>query len=279
MPNYGPGTDPGVLRSWAHTVEGLGFDHLMISDHLAITPDVAAQYPAPFYEPFTTLSWFAGFTSRVRLGTTVLILPYRHPLHVARSAANLQAFSGGRFVLGVGIGWARQEFDALGIRFDRRGAITDDHLRRLRTAWKNTDDYRCGHIPIWVGGNSDAALRRSVLLGDAWHPYHFTMPWWQDSVERLRVRAAALGHPVPQLAPRIKLRLTETPITTPERLAGEGTIDQVAADLEDLRRSGAAAVTLDTYNGDPTETRRPADAFRFLAAVAAIRPPGVGMES
>jgi alkanesulfonate monooxygenase SsuD/methylene tetrahydromethanopterin reductase-like flavin-dependent oxidoreductase (luciferase family) len=67
VPNFGPGTDPGMLRSWAQTVEGLGFDLLMVSDHVAVTPDVAEQYPAPFYEPFTTLAWLAGLTSRVRL--------------------------------------------------------------------------------------------------------------------------------------------------------------------------------------------------------------------
>jgi alkanesulfonate monooxygenase SsuD/methylene tetrahydromethanopterin reductase-like flavin-dependent oxidoreductase (luciferase family) len=114
VPNFGPGTNPAVLKHWAQTVEGLGFDLLMVSDHLALTPDVAEQYPAPFYEPFTTLSWLAGITDRIRLGTTVLIVPYRHPLLMARMAANLNALSGGRLVLGVASGWARQEFEALG---------------------------------------------------------------------------------------------------------------------------------------------------------------------
>ena len=105
-----------------------------------MTPDVAEQYPAPFYEPFTTLSWLAGVTERVRLGTTVLIVPYRHPLLVARMAANLNRLSGGRLVLGVGVGWARQEFEALGVPFGRRGALTDEHLDAIRAAW--ADDAR-----------------------------------------------------------------------------------------------------------------------------------------
>jgi hypothetical protein len=96
VPNFGPGTNPDVLRRWALTVEGLGFDLLMVSDHIAVTPDVAEQYPAPFYEPFTTLSWLAGLTREIRLGTTVLIVPYRHPLLIARMAANLNDLSGGR---------------------------------------------------------------------------------------------------------------------------------------------------------------------------------------
>ena len=100
VPNFGPGTAPATLRRWAQTVEGLGFDLLMVSDHIAVTPDVAEQYPAPFYEPFTTLAWLAGLTGRIMLGTTVLIVPYRHPLLVARMAANLNELSGGRLVLG-----------------------------------------------------------------------------------------------------------------------------------------------------------------------------------
>src|SRR5258707_7303685 len=99
----------------AQTVEGLGFDLLMISDHIAVTPDVAEQYPAPFYEPFTTLAWLAGITGEMRLGTTVLIVPYRHPLLTARMAANLNDLSRGRLVLGIGAGWAAQEVDALGV--------------------------------------------------------------------------------------------------------------------------------------------------------------------
>ncbi|MFF0520805.1 LLM class flavin-dependent oxidoreductase [Actinomadura nitritigenes] len=267
VPNFGPGIDPERLRGWAQTVEGLGFDLLMVSDHVAVTPDVAEQYPAPFYEPFTTLSWLAGVTHRVRLGTTVLVAPYRHPLLVARMAANLNRLSGGRLVLGVGVGWARQEFEALGVPFEHRGRLTDEHLHVLRTAWNDADDYRSGHIPIWVGGSSDAALRRAVRLGDAWHPLRFTMPWLDEAVERLRTIAAAESRPTPALAPRIVLRLTAEPLT--ERRAGEGTIDQVMADLEHLRQLGAETVLLDPYLGDPDETHHPETAWQALATVAA----------
>ncbi|MFF2039146.1 LLM class flavin-dependent oxidoreductase [Kitasatospora sp. NPDC058170] len=267
--NFGPGTDPGVLRDWARTVEGLGFDLLMVSDHIAITPDVAERYPAPFYEPFTTLSWLAGLTTRIRLGTTVLIAPYRHPLLTARMAANLDQLSGGRLVLGVGVGWARQEFAALGIPFERRGRLTDDHLAAIRAAWADTDAYGGGRIPLWVGGNSDAGLRRAVRLGDAWHPLRRTMPWLREAAGRLTATAAELGLPAPALAPRTALRLSAEPVDGPDRLAGEGTIDQVIADLDQLRRLGAESVILDPYGGDPRETEHPQAAWQALAAVAA----------
>ncbi|MGW5266261.1 LLM class flavin-dependent oxidoreductase [Microbispora sp. NPDC004025] len=269
VPNFGPGTRPDVLRGWAETVEGLGFDLLMVSDHVVVTPDVAEQYPAPFYEPFTTLSWLAAITTRIRLGTTVLIVPYRHPLLTARMAANLQQLSGGRLVLGVGVGWARQEFEALGVPYERRGALTDEHLRAIRLAWRDEEDYGAGRVPIWVGGGSDAALRRAVLLGDAWHPLRFTLPWLDERIDRLAAVAESLGRPAPAFAPRILLRLTGTPVAGEGRRAGEGSLDQVMDDLERLRLLGAETVLLDPFQGDPEETNHPETAWHMLEAVAA----------
>ncbi|WP_433516380.1 LLM class flavin-dependent oxidoreductase [Nonomuraea sp. CA-143628] len=269
VPNFGPGTNPDVLRGWARTVEGLGYDLLMLSDHVVVTPDVAEQYPAPFYEPFTTLAWLAGITERIRLGTTVLIMPYRHPLLVARMAANLNDLSGGRLVLGVGVGWARQEFEALGMPFHRRGALTDEYLDALRAAWADDADYRGGPVPIWIGGNSDAGLRRAVRLGETWHPLRNTLPWLREAFGRLKSLADEQGRPMPAQAPRIILRLTTSPITDPDRRAGEGTIEQIVDDLEQLRLLGADTVVLDPFEGDPQETRHPEVAWRALAAVAA----------
>jgi alkanesulfonate monooxygenase SsuD/methylene tetrahydromethanopterin reductase-like flavin-dependent oxidoreductase (luciferase family) len=269
VPNFGPGTDRGALHSWAQTVEALGFDLLVVSDHVAVTPDVAAQYPAPFYEPFTTLAWLAGITHRIRLGTSVVVVPYRHPLLLARMAANLDQLSKGRLVLGVGSGWAKQEFDALGIPFEQRGRLTDDHLRAVRAAWTNTEDYGRGRIPIWVGGNGDAGLRRAVRLGDAWHPLRFTLPWLRKALERLAALADEQQRPAPALAPRIILRLTDSPVTHPGRLAGEGTIHQVIDDLVQLRLLGADTVVLDPYGGDPRETLHPQEPWRALATVSA----------
>lgn len=269
VPNFGPGTDPGALRSWAQTVEGLGFDLLMVSDHVAVTPDVAEQYPAPFYEPFTTLSWLAGVTHRIGLGTTVLIVPYRHPLLVARMAANLQQLSGGRLVLGVGVGWAKQEYEALGVPFRQRGRLTDDHLRAMRAAWADEADYGSGTIPIWVGGNSEAGIRRAVRLGEAWHPLRLTPRRLREGTEQLTKIAEAEGLPRPALAPRIVLRLTDRPLTGDDRLIGEGTLEQILGDLEELRALGAETVVFDPFNGDPEETLRPQVAWQALAAVTA----------
>ncbi|MFF8997195.1 LLM class flavin-dependent oxidoreductase [Streptomyces achromogenes] len=272
VPNFGPGATPDNLARWAKTSEGLGFDLLMLSDHVAITSDVAKQYPAPFYEPVTTLAWLAGITSRIHLGTTVLIAPYRHPLLVARMAANLHQLSGGRLVVGVGVGWAREEFAALGVPFERRGALTDELLRTLRTAWDDEADYGSGKPPIWVGGNSDAAIRRAVRWGYPWHPLRFTMSWFREALPRLRNITAELDRPPLELAPRIYLQLTEKPIDDPDRRAGTGTLEQVLEDMEELRRAGSGTVLLDPYLGDPNETLHPEEAWQALATLAAHRP-------
>lgn len=279
VPNFGPGTDPGMLRGWAQVVEGLGYDLLMVSDHVAVTPDVAVGYPEPFYEPFTTLSWLAGATRRVRLGTTVLILPYRHPLLVARMVGNLNQLSGGRFVLGVGAGWAREEFAALGVPFDERGRLTDACLSVLREAGVTAGAEEAGRtesaggavgvagvgggapVPVWVGGHSAAALRRVVRFGDAWHPLRLSTA---------RMRTILAEHALPGFAPRIALRLTDAPVDDPARPAGVGTIEQVRDDLEQLRLLGAETVVFDPYHGDPAETRRPEPAWRALAEVAEV---------
>lgn len=287
LPNFGPGTTPDVLRRWAQTVEGLGFDLLMVSDHLAITDDVESTYPAPFYEPFSVLAWLAGITTRIRLGTTVLLLPYRHPVQVARMVGNIDALAGGgRLVLGVGTGWARQEFAALGLPFERRGAMSEDHLAALRTLLANdiashegpfvsfqnvrTAPRPAAGVPIWVGGNGDIALRRAVRLGEGWHPLRFgTMTALRAGLTRLTQLAEEAERDVPVLAPRIALRPTNSPITDPDRPVGTGTIDQIRADLDELRELGADTVVLDTTNtDDPENTRKPNTAWRLLASVA-----------
>jgi probable F420-dependent oxidoreductase len=292
VPNFGQGTSPEVLAEWAQVAEGLGFDVLMMSDHVAVTADVARSYPAPFFDPFATLAWLAGQTKRIWLGTTVLVVPYRSPLLTAQLSATLQLLSGGRLVLGIGVGWARQEFDALGLRFDQRGAVTDDHLAALRTLWTAevaehhgpAADFSGVHgslagrtaPPLWIGGNGRPALRRVARLGDAWHPLGLTLAELRAGLAWLREEAEAGGAARRGFAPRIKFRLTPAPAPAPgdDRQPGIGTLSQVTADLEQLRDLGAQAVILDPYHGDPAETRDPRRAWADLAAIRAACPPG-----
>ena len=285
--NFGPGVSPEALASWTQLAETLGYHFVMISDHVALTPDVVARYPAPYYDPFVTLAWLARATTRVELGTTVVILPYRHPLHTARLAANIDRLSGGRFIFGVGVGWAKQEFEALGVPFERRGAMSSDYLAAIKTAWTSDPasytgpfvsfrdvatgppPVRSPHPPIWVGGGSEAAMRRAVRLGDAWHPIRIRVPSLRDAGwPKLREIADKEGRPVPALCPRIRLNITDTKLPDDQRIAGEGSLDQIRADLEALASLGAKSVLLDTYTDDAEATRDHEKAWRMLALLA-----------
>ena len=287
MINFGPGVSPGSLKNWAQFSESLGYHLLMASDHVAITPDVHARYPAPFYEPISLLSYLAGITNAIELGTTVLIVPYRNPLETARSCANLDQLSGGRFILGVGIGWAQEEFQALRVPFKSRGAITNEYLEAIKLLWtQDLASYegefvsfkdvhtaprpaRSPHPPIWVGGASDAAFRRTVRYGDAWHPIRNRMDRFKDiEIPRLRQIADEEGRAMPMLCPRVKIWLTDSPVTREDRMIGEGSLDQVHRDLAELEALGCSYVVLDTYPDDLATLGRNEKSWRMLSMVA-----------
>ncbi|MFI5844579.1 TIGR03619 family F420-dependent LLM class oxidoreductase [Catenuloplanes sp. NPDC051500] len=290
VPNFGPSADPARLHDWCVRLEETGFHSIMMSDHVAVTPDVARLFPAPFYDPLTTLAWLAGITRTAQLGTTALILPYRHPLQTARVTATLDQLSGGRLILGVAAGWAPQEFAALGLDYARRGELMDEHLEALTRLWtQELTSYRGRFVnfenvrtaprpvrrrpPLWIGGHSQAAMRRAVQHGTAWHPTSLTMPDLVAGVSRLAALADRLGRPTPETAPRIKLRLTDAPLGDHQRLAGEGTPDQIHSDLVRLRELGIGHVVLDTaYPGVPFDEPRHWKAVRTLTEQLADLP-------
>ncbi|MER7460605.1 TIGR03619 family F420-dependent LLM class oxidoreductase [Micromonospora sp. NPDC126480] len=268
VPNFGPETDPGTLLAWARFAEDNDFATLVVSDHVAPTPQVTETYPAPFYDPFVLLAWLAGQTTQLRLGTSVAVLPYRHPLLTARMSAMVQQMSRGRFVLGVGSGWADTEFAALGLDATARGRTTDAYLEIITRAWTQEtvsadgDGLRfsdvatgpqpaSGRVPIWVGGASRPALRRTVRHGTGWHPINPDLDWLRRvGLPALADASAAAGRPAPQLVPRIKARLTAEPAPAGRPL-GVGTLDQVVDDVVALAGTGAAEVILDPNPDTP----------------------------
>lgn len=288
VPTYGPAATVESVRRWGALVEDSGLDFLMIGDHVAPTPDVTADYPGPFWEPLTTLAYLAGTTSRIGLGTTVLVVPHRPVTLTARSLAVLDRVSDGRLIVGVGTGWARQEFAALGIDPARRGEITDEYLRAIVALW--SDDVvsfdgthtvftevdsrprpvQRPHPPLWVGGDGDAARRRAVHFGATWHPLRMRPGWLRThGLPALRRTADELGAPVPPLAPRIVLHPTERPVDDADRLLGQGTPDQIRADLAELRALGATDVLLDPHLDPATEAGRDHQHHRDVVADAA----------
>lgn len=285
--NFGPSACPDVLGRTAALVEALGYHMLMTSDHVAVTPDVGKRYPAPLFEPVSTLGWLAGITKRIAIGTTVIILPYRSPLETARAFANIDQLSGGRCILGVGVGWAREEFAALNVPFEKRGAMANEYLAAIKKLWTrdvasfegrfvrftNVDTrprpVQTPHPPIWVGGASDAAMRRAIRYGDAWHPIRFREEWFRnEGIPRLTALAEQEEKPVPALCPRIRLRLTDAPLPDGERVMGEGTVDQVRHDMAALEALGCTHVLLDTYYDDVEATRHYETAWRMVTVMA-----------
>ena len=196
LPGLGPLATAEALAGVAGRAEALGFGSVWVSDHVAVPLDYSSRYPysgsgratftpqAAWLDPVLALAVAATATSRVRLGTSVLILPLRPPLLVAKAVATLDHLSGGRMVLGVGAGWLREEFEALGVDFDGRGARTTRAIRILRACWGD-DPVRLeggppfamspkpvqgARLPVVCGGHSDAALRRVATVGDGWQP-------------------------------------------------------------------------------------------------------------
>lgn len=282
MLTYGPQVSPENLTSWGVLAEQLGFQFLLLTDHVTSPPQITANFPPPFYEPFTTLAWLAGRTSTIELGTTVAVLPYRHPLNTARIVASIDRFSGGRFIFGVGIGWSKQEYAALGLDFARRGRVTDEYLECVLAHWQqptvafhgahadyadiSTEPAPLRRPPVWVGGLADAALRRTARFGDAWHPYGLGAAALRERLPALRRAAERAGRSeLPTLAPRIALHPTEHPVEGPDRVPGHGTLEQIHADIAELADLGVShllldpflAVFLDAAPADPFPTNDP----------------------
>ncbi len=285
----GPGATPDLMLRWTRYAEALGFHLLMTADHFALTREVLESYPAPYYEPFTNMSWLAAQTEKIEFGTTVIVVPYRNPLLLAQLCANIDQLSRGRLIFGIGIGWAESEFEIVGAPHNRRGAMTDDYMQAIEALWSNSqgasyqgefisfEDVTLDPPPfqsrprVWVGGNSDAALRRTIRFGEAWHPIRPRLHWLKDeAMPKMRRMADEAGKPVPALCPRIACHISDSPLPDDRRMAGEGSLQQIHADLRALEELDAQYVVLDTKLGSPT-TKSPKHhetAWPMLATVA-----------
>jgi len=197
-----PPTTPAFLARAAKAAEERGFHSVWVGEHVVLFDQYAKEYPyadsgefplngeAGMAEPFTTLAWIAGQTSTIRVGTSVILVPQRNPLYTAKEVANVDWLSGGRFDFGIGVGWQREEFEALQVPWERRGARNDEYIELMRRLWIDPESAHEGefwslkpsrafpkpvqrpHPPIHVGGESDVAMRRVVRLGAEWLPFN-----------------------------------------------------------------------------------------------------------
>ena len=208
----GAAANAEVLRESARLAEAAGLDALWVPDHIAIPPDDAEGSGGRYLDPLASLAWLAAATERIRIGTAVLVVPYRPILPTAKSIATIQELSGGRLELGVGVGWMAPEFKALGVDRKRRGRITDDTLRFLNEAFGAEDDVASlrdqpflfrpnpAKPRIWIGGGAPHALDRAARLGDGWMPMTDDPEKIRDPAGELRARFVDAGRGEPEIA-------------------------------------------------------------------------------
>lgn len=208
LPNFGQDATRLSIVDTTLAAEGLGFDSVWVTDHLAL-PLADAQRFGLIFEAVTTLSFLAGSTGRIRLGISALVLPQRNPVEIAKELATLDVLSGGRVILAAGIGWSSGEYLNLGYNFHDRGKRMDEALKVLRTLWRgnktatyhgkyyNFDQVafepqpiQAGGPPLWVAGDSAAALKRAIYYADGWHP-HMNSP--EQLAETLKPARALIG--------------------------------------------------------------------------------------
>jgi probable F420-dependent oxidoreductase len=234
---------PEELREIAGAADRLGLHHLTCSEHVVVPEEVAATRGATYWDPLATLSFLAAATSSLRLVTQVLVLGYHHPLEIAKRYGTLDRLSGGRLVLGVGVGSLEEEFRLLGAPFADRGPRADDALRALRTSLSTpTPAYRGEYydydgvvvephalqprVPLWIGGRSRRSLRRAVELGDGWMPFGLGK---REMAQMLDEVSPPAGFDV---------------VLDPGRpLDPRGDADATRAELERTRRAGATVVS------------------------------------
>ena len=291
LPGRGPLARPDVLVKLAERADALRYSFIFVTDHVVIPLAYDSTYPYAtsgkagsdwaqgYLEPLALMSFLAGATSRVRLGTSVLVVPYRNPVVTAKMLATLDVMSGGRIVLGVGVGWLREEFEALHApAFAQRGRVTDEYLRLMRECWTREPvewsgtHYRMGRVsmmpkprqkggvPIWVGGHTDAALRRTGELADGWHPIAHRPPAELHPTEYAE-RAAVIhewakkaGRDATDITLSIRAPLLLAPPrskpTGGDRIPFRGTAPEVVQDIKAYQGVGVTDFVFDLTSPD-----------------------------
>lgn len=275
MPSRGDMASPENLRTLAQRAESLGFGSVWVSDHIILPRKVDSFYPyaadgvatfrpdEDYYDPLATLNFLAGCTQKIRLGTHVLILPYRNPVLTAKMLSTLDVLSGGRVILGAGVGWMEEEFQALGLdTYAQRGAVTDEYIQLFKELWtKDNPEFHGEHYqlsesgfqpkpvqkphpPIWIGGHTNPAIRRAAKYGDGWMPIGLRPPAilepeeLAEKIARLRRLTVRAGRPEDAVSLCFSTGVTfdNSPGATRRMMSGRA--EQIAADLRQYQDLG-----------------------------------------
>ena len=270
IPHYGRPIEVGRVLEVAQHAEASQLDSLWVTDHVIIPRDVSVIYREDMLDPLAVLPWLAGVTSRIALGTSVVILPYRSPIPVAKLLASVDVLSGGRLIVGVAIGWVEGEFAALGVPYRERASRSDEAIELMRALWTEerpaltTKRHALQNVqvspmplqkprpPIWIGGNSEGAFRRVARLGDGWHASSMNADAFrkgQEAVRRAWKDAGRDGEPVWSLRIPILLdgihRAAVDPSLLGTRHTLTGSVERVGDELAAFAALGVSHVALE----------------------------------
>jgi probable F420-dependent oxidoreductase len=282
LPNLGGFRRPETVEPFAKRMEELGYEYLFAGDHVALPVVPESRYvgsstgvaeftsDSDIYEPLTLISYLAGVTRTVRLGIAVQILPYRNPVLNAKMITTLDVLAQGRIVLGVGVGWCREEFEALGASFDDRGAVVDEQIEIYKQAASGHEINFTGahyevrgtrllprpkqrpHPPLWIGGTSRRARRRAALLGDGWYPIRLQPDQVAQGVEEILALRAAHGLPTDEypVTVGIPVHFGAEPLPPAFRVAIQGDADEMAEQIAAYQRAGVCLFVIRSSSND-----------------------------
>ena len=273
------------IRASILQAERLGYDSLWTIDHV-IAPTADSRQFGLVYDPLIVMALAAGLTERIQIGVSVLVLPYRHGVLTAKMLASLDDLSNGRIILGVGAGWNAVESGILRLPFEERGPMTDEYIRIMKELWTNPRPSfdgayttfsdvefhpmpaQQGGPPIWVGGSSRAALRRTAELGDAWHPINITpdqLRAGKAEIARLCQRFDRAEQPALTYRADARIELDSYPFPeSPHARAAHmltGTPDELVDQIEELREIGVEHLVLEFLGRDFADFQAQIDAF------------------
>jgi probable F420-dependent oxidoreductase len=234
--------------------EETGFDSVWATDHIVMPLEQREPY-GQLLEPLVTLSRLAASTDKLKLGTSSIVLPQRNPILVAKQAATLDAFAGGRVILGMGIGWSEREFSYLGADFRRRLSIMEESVRLMRALWaEETVNFHGkyfnvenavflpkpaqGQIPIWIAGNSEAALKRAIRIGDGWHPVGLDVARFKAGAEAVAMSGKKITLSLRVTVDVRKRREGMVGHDGEKRVSLSGSADEIRSDLDSYQEAG-----------------------------------------
>jgi probable F420-dependent oxidoreductase len=269
------------LLRFAQKAEALGFYCLTVADHIVVPKDISVPYPytidgkypgAGYHlETLTTMAFLAGATARIRFVTSVMIAPYRNAILTAKMLSSLDVLSNGRVIVGLGVGWMKEEFEALQApRFEDRGKVTDEYIKAFRELWTSDNPSFHGKycnfsnvvflpkpvqkptIPIWIGGHSRQAISRAARLGDGWHPIGGvpTIPLEPDDMKRDMEMLAEHARRSGRDPKAIRIALKGSLFDKEKKIAGRrrrfmGSAEEIASDIRDYRDTGVDTMIFD----------------------------------